>query len=78
MNIICIGGAGYIGSIVTDELIEAGHKVVVMDELVKGRGHRKAVNEKARFECGDYGKSGSKEYDEKSLSCWCYPRRIFL
>ena len=37
MNIICIGGAGYIGSIVTDELIEAGHKVVVMDELVKGR-----------------------------------------
>ena len=55
MNILCIGAAGYIGSIVTDELITQGHKVVALDDLIKGRGHRKAVNEKARFECGDYG-----------------------
>ena len=35
------GGAGYIGSVVTEELLKDGHDVVVVDDLSKG--HRGAV-----------------------------------
>jgi len=51
MNILVTGGAGYIGSIVAQELIRAGHEVVVFDSLV--RGHRSAVTEEATFVQGD-------------------------
>ena len=32
----CYGGAGYIGSVITDQLIADGHSVVVYDNLSKG------------------------------------------
>jgi len=51
MNILVTGGAGYIGSIVAQELIRAGHEVVVFDSLV--RGHRSAVPKEATFVRGD-------------------------
>ncbi len=51
MNILVTGGAGYIGSIVAQELIGAGHEVVVFDSLV--RGHRAAVPEETTFVRGD-------------------------
>ena len=51
MRILVTGGAGYIGSIVTEELIKAGHEVVVYDNL--GKGHRAAVDPDARFVQGD-------------------------
>lgn len=41
MNVLVIGGAGYIGSITARLLHENGFKVVVVDNL--SRGHRKAV-----------------------------------
>ena len=41
------GGAGYIGSVVTDHLLEQGHRVVVYDSLVTG--HRDAVPGNAAF-----------------------------
>jgi UDP-glucose 4-epimerase len=41
------GGAGYIGSVVTEELVRDGHDVVVYDNLIKG--HREAVVEGASF-----------------------------
>jgi len=41
------GGAGYIGSIVTEELIGRGEDVVVFDDL--SCGHRAAVHPKAEF-----------------------------
>jgi UDP-glucose 4-epimerase len=41
MNVLVTGGAGYIGSVVADELLAAGHRVVVLDDL--SRGHREAV-----------------------------------
>jgi len=47
MNILVAGGAGYIGSHATKQLIEAGHQVVVADNLF--RGHRQAVHPKAAF-----------------------------
>ena len=41
------GGAGYIGSVVSDQLLELGDEVVVYDNL--SRGHRDAVPDKAIF-----------------------------
>lgn len=45
------GGAGYIGSVVAEELIGDGHEVVVYDDL--SEGHREAVVEGATFVEGD-------------------------
>jgi UDP-glucose 4-epimerase len=41
MKLLVTGGAGYIGSIVAQQLLDAGHEVVVLDDL--SRGHRAAV-----------------------------------
>lgn len=51
MNYLVIGGAGFIGSHVVDKLIEKGHDVWVMDNLVSGR--REFVKAQARFHWGD-------------------------
>jgi UDP-glucose 4-epimerase len=47
VKLLVSGGAGYIGSIVATHLLEAGHQVVVLDNLE--RGHRNAVPEGARL-----------------------------
>ncbi|HUR49429.1 MAG TPA: UDP-glucose 4-epimerase GalE [Acidimicrobiales bacterium] len=47
MRLLVVGGAGYIGSVVAGELLEAGHEVTVADNL--WRGHRDAVPEGAAF-----------------------------
>jgi len=47
MNVMVTGGAGYIGSHAVKQLIEAGHRVVAIDNLF--RGHRPAVHPKAAF-----------------------------
>lgn len=41
MRVLVTGGAGYIGSVVTEQLLGDGHDVVVFDDLSKG--HREAV-----------------------------------
>ncbi len=51
MRVLVTGGAGYIGSVVTEELVKDGHEVVVYDNLVKG--HREAVVEGAQLVEGD-------------------------
>lgn len=43
MNVLVTGGAGYIGSVVAAELLRAGHRVTVYDNM--SRGHRGAVVE---------------------------------
>ena len=53
MRILVTGGAGYIGSVVAEELLADGHAVVVLDDLSKG--HRGAVPEEAAFEPADVG-----------------------
>ena len=45
MRILVTGGAGYIGSVVAKQLLEAGHEVVVLDDL--SRGHAGAVPDAA-------------------------------
>lgn len=42
MTILVTGGAGYIGSHTVVELLEAGHEVVVLDNLCNGS--REALN----------------------------------
>jgi UDP-glucose 4-epimerase len=51
MNILVTGGAGYIGSVVVEQLLNGGARVVVYDNLTKG--HRAAVLEEAVFIEGD-------------------------
>jgi UDP-glucose 4-epimerase len=46
MKLLVTGGAGYIGSIVAAQLVEAGHDVAVLDDL--SRGHARAVPAGAR------------------------------
>ncbi len=47
MRILVVGGAGYIGSVISRHLVEAGHHVTVADNLSKG--HEWAVPPEARF-----------------------------
>lgn len=47
MNVFVTGGAGYIGSICVEQLLEAGHDVTVFDDL--SEGHRAAVDRRADF-----------------------------
>ncbi len=51
MRVVVTGGAGYIGSVVAEELVAKGHEVVVFDNLQKG--HRDAVVPEARLVVGD-------------------------
>ncbi len=51
MNVLVTGGAGYIGSVVVEQLINQGCRAVVYDNLSKG--HRAAVSTDAVFVEGD-------------------------
>ena len=47
MNVFVTGGAGYIGSMCVEQLLDAGYKVTVYDNLTEG--HRAAVDPRANF-----------------------------
>lgn len=51
MNLLVTGGAGYIGSVMTEQAIQHGHQVVVYDNL--SHGHRAAILPEATFIEGD-------------------------
>ncbi|HEY4961616.1 MAG TPA: NAD-dependent epimerase/dehydratase family protein, partial [Terriglobales bacterium] len=53
MRILVTGGAGYIGGVVTDHLLRAGHTVTVVDNLIMG--WREAVPAEAEFVQADMG-----------------------
>ncbi|MDX1952584.1 MAG: UDP-glucose 4-epimerase GalE [Verrucomicrobiota bacterium] len=52
MNVFVTGGAGYIGSVCVEELLNAGHHVTVFDNL--SEGHRSAVDQRAVFVQGSF------------------------
>jgi len=56
MKILVTGGAGYIGSIATECIVNAGHDAVVYDNL--HMGHREAVPPGAAFVQGDLSNRG--------------------
>lgn len=51
MNILVTGAAGYIGSVVAEELVGEGHRVIALDNLQQG--HRQALAPEAAFVGGD-------------------------
>lgn len=51
MNVLVLGGAGYIGSHTVYELIDNGHDVFVIDNLETG--YKQAIHPKAKFYEGD-------------------------
>jgi UDP-glucose 4-epimerase len=53
MRVLVTGGAGYVGSVSVERLVEAGHEVVVLDDLTTG--HRESVPGVASLEVGSYG-----------------------
>ena len=53
MRVLVTGGAGYVGSVSVECLIEAGHEVVVLDDLTTG--HRESVPVAVTLEVGSYG-----------------------
>jgi UDP-glucose 4-epimerase len=52
-HVLVTGGAGYIGSVVGQTLLERGHPVVVLDSLEEG--HRQALSPQGIFFQGDLG-----------------------
>lgn len=65
MKILVAGGAGYIGSVCAELLIDQGHEVAVFDNLTEG--HRRAVDPRAKLIEGDLGNRGQIE---ATLSQW--------
>jgi UDP-glucose 4-epimerase len=47
MKILVVGGAGYIGSVCSELLLDEGHEVSIFDDLTEG--HRRAVDPRAKF-----------------------------
>jgi UDP-glucose 4-epimerase len=63
MKILVVGGAGYIGSVCAELLLDEAHEVAVFDNLAEG--HRRAVDERATFIEGDLS---DREKIEAALS----------
>jgi UDP-glucose 4-epimerase len=53
VRVLVTGGAGYVGSISVERLLDAGHDVVILDDL--STGHRESVPPLASLEVGSYG-----------------------
>ena len=51
MRIFVVGGAGYIGSVCAELLLNEGHEVIIFDNLTEG--HRRAVDSRATFIQGE-------------------------
>jgi UDP-glucose 4-epimerase len=63
MNILVVGGAGYIGSVCAELLLDEGHSVSIFDNL--SEGHRAAIDSRAQFIEGDLQ---DRQFVEKTLS----------
>lgn len=59
VKILVVGGAGYIGSVVCEQLVKDGFDVVILDNLLKG--HKEAVTPGCVFVEGDMGDSAAND-----------------
>lgn len=53
MRILVTGGAGYVGSVSVERLLEAGHHVAVLDDM--STGHRHGLPEEVDLTVGSFG-----------------------
>ncbi|MBF8290059.1 MAG: galE [Chloroflexi bacterium] len=53
MRILVTGGAGYVGSVSVERLVEAGHEVTILDDL--STGHAASAAPSAQFVRGSFG-----------------------
>lgn len=53
MSILVTGAAGYIGSVITEELVKGENSVIALDNLQQG--HREAVSGEAEYVQADLG-----------------------
>ena len=51
MNVLVVGGAGYVGSVVVERLLSSGHRPIVLDSLISG--HAEAVHPEAELLVAD-------------------------
>ena len=66
MRVLVTGGAGFIGSTTAEMLLDLGHDVVALDNLVRGR--RDNVSGRATFIEGDFG--------DQALIRWAHSTRV--
>jgi UDP-glucose 4-epimerase len=66
-RVLVTGGAGYVGSVCSRQLLESGHEVVIVDDL--STGHPEAVPSSAEFRQMDYG-------DRAAVACVLRQHRI--
>jgi UDP-glucose 4-epimerase len=59
VRVLVTGGAGYVGSVSVERLLESGHDVVILDDL--STGHREAVPPTASVEVASYGDAEAME-----------------
>ena len=59
MNVLVTGGAGYVGSVVAEELLRAGHHVIILDNLQQG--HKQAIPDSTEFVLADVCDHGALE-----------------
>jgi len=57
VKVLVTGGAGYVGGVSVEAILEAGHEVVVLDDL--STGHATIVHPAARLVQGSYGDEGA-------------------
>jgi UDP-glucose 4-epimerase len=67
MKVFVTGGAGYIGSVCVEELLNAGHEVTVYDNLTEG--HRDAVDHRAVFIQGRLSDEAAIKQTVKESKC---------
>ena len=63
MKVFITGGAGYIGSVCSELLLNEGYEVAIFDNLIEG--HRRAVDSRAQFIQGDLA---DRDQIERALS----------
>lgn len=74
MHVLVTGGAGFIGSHVVDALIDAGHRVAIVDNLwIHGGGKRTNLNPRASFHYIDIREAAlQRVFEEEKPEVICH------